>query len=182
MMTLQQLSIAVRRLPRDRRGMAAVEFAMILPLMLTMFLGAIEVTQGLATDRKIGLVARAVADLSSQSTSISNSEMTNILSASTSIMYPFSTAPLKIKVTAVNVNASGQATVAWGDALNDTKRATGSSVSIPAAIAVPNTQIIWGEVAYSYNPTFGYVLFSNINLSDQNFVRPRQSATIARVP
>jgi Flp pilus assembly protein TadG len=170
------------RLLRDRRGVAAIEFAMILPLMLTMFLGSIEVTQGITADRKIGLTVRAAADLTSQSTSISNAEMTNILNAATSIMYPFPTGPLRLKVTAVNINGSGQATVAWGDSLNTTKRSTGSSVSIPAALAVANTQLIWGEIEYDYNPTFGYVLFATITLSEQNFVRPRQSNTVARTP
>lgn len=185
MMNAQRLISSFRfpafaRLARDRRGMAAVEFAMILPLMLTMFLGSVEITQGLSTDRKIGLTVRAVADLASQSTSISNAEMTNILNAASSIMYPYSTSPLRLKVTAVNINGSGQATVAWSDAINTTKRSTGSVVTLPAALVVPNTQLIWGEVEYDYNPTFGYVLFSMITLSEQNFVRPRQSSSIAR--
>jgi Flp pilus assembly protein TadG len=182
-MTLAQClrSSLPARFLQDRYGMAAVEFAMILPLMLTMFIGSVELAQGLSTDRKIGLVVRAAADLTSQSTSINNAEMTNILNAASSIMYPFATGPLKLKVTAVNISATGQATVAWGDALNDTKRATGSSVTLPAGISVPNTQVIWGEIDYSYNPTFGYVLFNNIPLNEQNFVRPRQSATVTRV-
>jgi Flp pilus assembly protein TadG len=182
-MTLEQRirSSSPARFLQDRYGMAAVEFAMILPLMLTMFIGTVEVAQGLSTDRKIGLVARAAADLTSQSTSINNSEMTNILNAASSIMSPFSMTPLKLKVTAVNINATGQATVAWGDALNTTKRVTGSSVTIPSGIAVPNTQVIWGEIEYDYDPTFGYVLFSVITLREENFVRPRQSATITRV-
>lgn len=168
------------RMMRDRRGVAAIEFAMILPVMLAMFLGSIEITQGVATDRKIGLTVRAAADLTSQATSVSNAEMTNILNAAASIMYPYATAPMKLKVTAVNIAANGSATVAWGDALNTTKRTTGSSVTIPTALAVPNTQLIWGEIEYTYNPTFGYVLFNNITLTEQNFVRPRQSSTIAR--
>jgi Flp pilus assembly protein TadG len=184
-MTLTKRLQSSLRLParfvKERDAMAAVEFAMILPLMLTMFIGSVEVAQGLSTDRKVGLVVRAAADLTSQSTSINNSDMTNILNASTSIMYPFSTTPLRLKVTAVNIDAAGQATVAWGDALNTTKRSTGSSVTIPPAIAVPNTQVIWGEVEYDYNPAFGYVLFDIIKLSEQNFVRPRQSSSITRI-
>lgn len=169
------------RFAQDDYGMAAVEFAMILPLMLTMFIGSVEVAQGLSTDRKIALVVRAAADLTSQSTSINNAEMTNILNAASSIMYPFSTTPLKLKVTAVDISSTGQATVAWGDSLNTTARAKGSAVTIPSALAVPSTQLIWGEIEYAYNPTFGYVLFNVITLSEQNFVRPRQSATVTRI-
>jgi Flp pilus assembly protein TadG len=171
---------ALGRFFRDHGGVAAVEFAMILPLLLTMFLGSVEITQGVSADRKIGLTVRAAADLTSQSTTISNADMTNILNAASAIMYPFPMGPLRMKITAVNINGSGQATVAWGDALNTTKRATGSAVTIPSALAVPNTQLIWGEIEYDYNPTFGYVLFSTITLSEQNFVRPRQSGSITR--
>ena len=48
----------VRRLLRDKRGISAVEFAMLLPLMVTLYLGGVEVSQAVAIDRKVTLIAR----------------------------------------------------------------------------------------------------------------------------
>jgi len=60
---LDWIAKPVRRLARDERGVSAVEFAMLLPLMLTLYLGAVEISQGIAADRKVTLVSRTVADL-----------------------------------------------------------------------------------------------------------------------
>ena len=56
---------------------------MLLPLMVTLYLGGVEVSQAIAVDRKVTLVARTLADLVAQATSITNADMTNILNAAT---------------------------------------------------------------------------------------------------
>ena len=70
----------------------------------------------------------------------------------------------------------------WSDTLNGTARAVGSTVMLAAGLATPNTYLIMGEASYVYNPTYGYVLTGTMTLSDQIFVRPRQSNSIARTP
>ncbi len=81
-MTFARLAVRarrpLRRLLRDERGVSAVEFAMLLPLMITLYLGGVEVSQGIAVDRKVTLVARSLGDLVAQSTTVTNSDMTNI--------------------------------------------------------------------------------------------------------
>ena len=79
----------VRRLGRladDERGVSAVEFAMLLPLMLTLYLGTVEISQGIDADRKVTITARSVADLVAQTSSINNSDMTNALNAASAVM------------------------------------------------------------------------------------------------
>ena len=79
--------------------MSAVEFALLLPLMLTLYLGVVEVSQGIAADRKVTMTARTVADLVAQVSSINNTDMTNSLNAATAVMAPFPYAKLKVTVT-----------------------------------------------------------------------------------
>jgi len=57
---------SLRRFLADKRGVSAIEFAMLLPLMVTLYLGGAEVSQAIAIDRKMTLVARTLADLTSQ--------------------------------------------------------------------------------------------------------------------
>src|SRR5207244_552221 len=70
----------------DHRGLSAVEFALLLPLMLTLYLGGVEVSNGVAADRKVAITARTVADLAARMTTISNADMTNILGASSAVI------------------------------------------------------------------------------------------------
>ena len=154
---------------------------MILPLMVTMYLGVVEVSRGVAIDRKVTLTTRTMADLASRVTSINNADMSSLLNASSAVIAPYQAAPLKIVLSAVTIDANSVAKVAWSDTLNGSARTVGATVTLPSVLVVPNTTLIWSEVTYNYNPTFGYVLTGNLNLSDQIYMRPRLSDTITRV-
>jgi Flp pilus assembly protein TadG len=172
----------LRRLLADKRGVSAVEFAMLLPLMVTLYLGGVEVSQAVAIDRKVTLIARTLGDLVAQATTVSNADMSNILAATTSVMAPYSDSNLKITVSSVVINAQGVAKVAWSDTKNGTARAVNSTVTLPAALNVASTSLIWAESSYAYTPTIGYVITGTKNLTDQIYMRPRLSDTVARTP
>ena len=162
-------------LAADERGVSAVEFAMLLPLMLSLYLGSVEVSQGIGADRKVTLTARTICDLVSQVSSIGNADMTNALNASSAVMAPFPTSNLKVTVSSVKIDATGKATIDWSDTLNGTARTKGSTVTLPAALNVANTSLIWSEVQYTYKPVIGYVMTGTLTLKDQIYMRPRLS-------
>jgi Flp pilus assembly protein TadG len=170
----------VARLARDQEGVSAVEFAMLLPLMLTLYLGGVEVSQGISIDRKVTLTARTVADLTAQVSSINSSGLTSVLNASTAVLAPYPEGPAKVVVSLVTIDAQGVAKITWSQAKNTTARATGSVVTIPSALKVNNTALVWGEVSYTYTPSIGYVVSGSLNLKDQIFMRPRLSDTITK--
>ena len=172
---------------RDARGAAAVEFALVTPVMLLMFFGTVELSTGVAVDRKVTLVSRALSDLVAQSVDVSDSDMTNVFNAASAILTPYSGTPLTAEVTAVTIDGNGNATVAWSNSWTmangmSSGYAVGTTVTsqIPAGLIVNNTELIWSQVSYAYTPTIGYVVKSTISLSDQFFSRPRQSTTVAR--
>jgi Flp pilus assembly protein TadG len=165
---------------RNQRGLAAVEFALLLPLMVTLYLGTTEVSKGIIIDRKVTLTARTVADLVSQATNINNTGMSDILNASAAVMYPYSTNNLKVTVTSINIDGNNKATVQWSDSYNGTARAVGSTVSLPGAINTANTTVIWSEVQYAYKPTIGYVITGTMTLKDQLYMAPRLSTSVTR--
>lgn len=168
------------RFAADCRGISAVEFAVLMPVMLTLLLGSVEASQGIAADRKVELTAHTLADLASQYTDVTNAVMTNILNAGAAIIAPYPAANLKEVVSEIAVDSQGNATVVWSDTLNGTALTVGQTVSVPSSLATPNTYLILAQVQYGYSPTYGYVLTGTLALSDQSYVRPRESASIAR--
>src|SRR5215475_658066 len=78
----------------DGRGLAATEFAVIVPLMLVMFFGTVEFSSAVAIDRKVTLVARTLADLTSQAlNSVTDNYLQNVFTASIAITTPYSATP-----------------------------------------------------------------------------------------
>ena len=81
----------------DCAGLAAVEFALIFPLMIAFYFGAIETSHMLTANRRVTSVAYSAADITAQAISVSNSDMSDIFAASSAILRPFSTTPLSIR-------------------------------------------------------------------------------------
>lgn len=173
------------RLAIDTRGAAAVELSIIAPAIIALFFGTTELSQAVAVDRKVTTTARALSDLVAQSTTITDADMSNIFDATSSIMTPYATSPLSARVSAVNVNAAGTgATVGWSNATGTglPARGVGTAVTIPAALRVANTQVIWSEISYGYTSPIAHFIVGTLTLTEQFFARPRQSVTICRPP
>jgi Flp pilus assembly protein TadG len=182
MKSLQQMWLRTRfsaaSLIEDCRGIAATEFALILPVMLVLFFGTVEFSAGVAVDRKVTLMARTLADLTSQTLSVANSDLINFFNASNAIMTPYSGTPTQATVSELYVDPSTlQARVEWSQGA--APRAIKSPVTIPAALAVGGTYLIFSEVSYIYVPVVDYKMANvGITLSDVAYTRPRQSLCV----
>jgi Flp pilus assembly protein TadG len=162
----------------DKRGVAAIEFAMIVPLMLVLFFGTNEFSSGVAVDRKVTLMARTLSDLTSQNTSVTDTQLTNFFNASNAIMTPYDSTPVKSTITELYIDPSTkQARVQWSKGA--APRTAGTTVAIPTALQIGGTYLIYSEVTYKFVPTVGYVMAkAGITLSDFTFTRPRQSTCV----
>ena len=165
----------LRRFRRDRRGIAATEFALTLPVMLTMYLGTVELSQGINAGRKVTQTARTVADLVSRVQTMNTAQMTNSFNAGVAVMAPYDAANLKMTVTSVSINSTGAVTVVWKKPFNG---GVTSPLSVPAALLVPDSSLILAEVQYDYTPVVGYVLSGTFNLNDKMYMRPRLSKEV----
>lgn len=171
------------RFSRDKRGVSAVEFAIVLPFMAMLYMGGTAITQAIIVKRKVVVVTHTVGDLVARDNSITNAEVTAIFDAAKAVFAPYTWSGnlLKIKVTSVNINAAGTATVGWGEAFQDTARTAGSPVTLPTGLAVASTSIIWTEVSYNFTPPVGGAFTGGtLTLTDQLYIRPRLVTTITR--
>jgi Flp pilus assembly protein TadG len=161
----------------DTRGIAATEFAMVVPVMLILFFGTDEFASGIAIDRKVTLMARTLSDLTSQNISVTDTQLTNFFNASSAIMTPYSATPVRSTITELYVDPNTLAArVQWSK--GSAPRTAGTTVPIPTALQTGDTYLIYSEVSYAFVPTVGYVLKNSITLSDFTFTRPRQSLCV----
>src|ERR1700716_2854227 len=144
--------LSVTTLLRDQSGIAATEFAVIVPLMLVMFFGTVEFSSGVAVDRKVTLVARTLSDLTSQSTSVTDTDLGNFFAASAGILTPYPATPTKSTITELYVDPTTlKAKVQWSKAstisssgnvvLGTSSHSPGDLITIPGALAVGGTYL-----------------------------------------
>jgi len=170
----------------DHRGVAAVEFAIILPFMALLYIGGVELGDGLAIQVKVTDTAHSVTDLISQQSATTNITTVNsILNASSAIIAPYASPPysasnLMVTVSEVTTDSSGKATVTWSESLNGTKRPMGQTMTLPSSLAgQANISLILGEVSYKYTPNLGGGITGTVVISDSYYLFPRNSASIA---
>jgi Flp pilus assembly protein TadG len=166
----------------DRQGVSAVEFALILPVMLTIYMGGIEVGIVLDVDRKVSHAASAMGDLLTQTDTVDSDELNTIFNASSAILSPWDSSLLKIVVASVYIDADGDATVQWSQSRNATSLAQGTSVTLPASFAntsaFEESYLILSEVSYNYSPSIGYTLTGDIGLQETFYLKPRLSEMV----
>ncbi|WP_449396814.1 TadE/TadG family type IV pilus assembly protein [Devosia riboflavina] len=178
----------LRALLRRETGVAAVEFALVVPLMLSVYLGCTEAAALLTADRKVQSVAGAIGDLVARSNkTIAQSQLRDYFLASTSIMAPYSTSGLVQTVTAVSVDDDGEATVLWSVRYENGSLSTtvaehpkNSAYDLPAemrAIATGQT-VIAAEAEYGYLPLLGIVFKEALDLNRSALFMPRFGGNI----
>jgi Flp pilus assembly protein TadG len=172
-------------LVHDCRGIAATEFAVIVPVMLVMFFGTVEFSSGVAVDRKMTLIARLLSDLTSQSLSVSDTDITNFTTTAKAELYPYDPTLLNVTITELWIDpATSNAYVQWSQPPG--KHTPGTVLAIPSTIiakdtagnVVPGQYLIFSETSYLYTPAVGFVMKTAINLKDNAYTRPRQSACV----
>jgi Flp pilus assembly protein TadG len=171
-------TLCARRFVADCEGSSVVEFAVLLPLMLIMYFGSIQITDAISADRQVTLVASTVAEITSQYTQVSSTDVSNILGAASAVLSPFAVKNASVTLTSVTIDNNGNATVAWSSCVNGTARSGSVTNLIPAGLLVPNTSVIWGEASYNYKPAIGWVITGTLQMYDQIFLRPRQSTSV----
>jgi Flp pilus assembly protein TadG len=160
---------------RDDAGMAAVEFSLILPILVVLWIGGVEVTQALSVDRRLNNLASAIGDLVARSKIVTYDDVTAVFAIAPGALFPYSSTGIQMRITAVNMNGSGTATVAWSRASGTTAYTVNAPMNsfVPATLRVPDTQIIMAEVFHGYTPAVGYVITGTLNLNDRMYFVPR---------
>lgn len=194
---MTSLSFRVRKFSTDADAVAAIEFAIVAPFMLLLYVGGIELANGMAINFKVSATAHAVADMVTQNTSLSTAQMQNILTGATAIMAPYpvtgsgSSSLLSVTVSEISSDTSGNLTLRWSQSYNGTTFGSGrtslTGLTVPTSLNGtvgnannPNNQndqvsFILSEVSYAYTPNLGFAITGTVNLKDTDWLFPRCS-------
>lgn len=178
--------IRLAKLFRDARGVAATEFAIAAPVMITLFLGSFEVSRYMLIHAKAEKVAYTLSDLISQTeqVSLTNSQITQLMNAASQVMSPFTFgANGVVIITSVGKTGTNAPAVLWrstgGGTLSRTSQIgnVGASASMPAGFTmVDKENVIAAEVYYTYTPVLGSQIIGSQTIYKTAFFKPRLGA------
>ncbi|GAB1580486.1 pilus assembly protein [Phyllobacterium phragmitis] len=182
------LADMISRFRKDRSAAAAVEFVLVVPLIVLVYLGAVDLSEGIETDKNVSRAAGIIADIVAQQSTVSKTQLDDIFEIGEATIFPYDRAKPGIKVTAIQVAASPQtnppATVAWsysnGKLSPDTK---GRTIDIPAGFRTNGTYLIKVEVALTYVPVTAWGMRNLVSadgglpLSETYYLSPRLADT-----
>jgi Flp pilus assembly protein TadG len=172
----------IRGVSGDSRGAALVEFALVLPFLVLLFVGTYQFNDAISVNRKVTRATRTVADLTSQFTSVNTADLATILNATTQILAPYSTAGARMTVSQIKIDANGVATVDWSAGKNTSGLVKGTAFTLPVRIRQPNTWLIVASTDYAYVPAIAPQMIGSIPLSERIIMSPRASASVEKRP
>ncbi|MEO0467698.1 MAG: TadE/TadG family type IV pilus assembly protein [Pseudomonadota bacterium] len=176
-----------RDLARDEKGISAVEFALIAPVLVVFYFGCVEISTMLIVDRKVTNVASSVADLVTRQPTIDATEMTNVFNSGVITMAPHDFTPVRIRVSSIIFDVDGVTPIVdWSEATSNwTALTAGDPVTVPTGMIPTDGSVILSEVEYDYtsitglfDAESGLVFDASRTLGDQYWQRPRRTEII----
>ncbi|MEV4607753.1 pilus assembly protein [Neorhizobium sp. LMR1-1-1.1] len=145
------LTEQMRRFAADVRGIGGVEFALIAPLLLFLYITSFELTIGLSVSKRVTRTASTVADLVTQQAKVTTSDLQQMTSVANAIFTPYQPQNLKMKITGVTIDGSSNPTVAWSWAQDGSRPySNGSAVNVPTDMRSASTFLVRAEVSVTH--------------------------------
>jgi len=171
------------RLLTANDGLAALEFALVAPILLMLLVGTVEFSQALTVDRRVTQAAGSTADLIARTTEITTGEIDGIMQIVGHLMRPYD--PSRLRITVLNVAADlGDPTrtrVCWSYEYNggSGSYANGAAYPLPQNLVEAGGSVIVAEVTYDYQPIiFNYFIRSAFPLTETLYLKPRLSSYV----
>lgn len=144
---LRALGRTMKRLKGDRQGVGAVEFAIIFPILLSLYITAFELTIGFSVYKRATRAAGTIADLVSQPQTVNKTYLATMKDVASAIFVPYQTTGMTLKISGIQVDANKVARIAWSwDEGGKQPYVAGAVINIPDNLRQPNAFLVHSEL------------------------------------
>jgi Flp pilus assembly protein TadG len=167
---------------RDHRGVSAVEFALIAPVLIIMYCGMAELTQAMMAQRRLSNIASQMGDLVAQGAQVGPLKAADIFTIGNITMAPFPTSGLKMCIASITSDATGKDTVAWsqpsiaGMANCPTKNTV--LTDVPVGVLPSSQSVILARASYTYTSPIKLVMPTSMTFNRTYYLRPRKGDAV----
>ena len=170
----------------DRTGVGAIEFAILFPILMMLYIGAFEITVGLSVSKRAARSAGSVADIVTQQQNVTKSSLQQFSNVANAIFAPFNTSQMQIKLTGITIDASANAKVLWSWQNSSTTApyAANSVVTgVPSDMQKASSFLVRAELSipyqlFAFTPAFLPGNMQTLTISRTYYYRQRQNDNI----
>lgn len=168
------------RFARAERGATAVEFALVAPVLITLFLGSAVSTQLLNADRKVTLATSVIADLVAQDDFLTDDDLAEVYAAGEAVLFPLEAEPLAVRITSIRMEADEDIVRDWSVGRGGLTAYTGNDMpDLPDGLLSPLSSVVIVETSYRYEDVMA-VGTDAWTLGDTAYMRPRRAPWVRR--
>ena len=186
------------RSPLNCEGAAAVEFAIVATVLVSLLLSVADLVPALLVKLKSNHATTSAADLTTQSQLLQSSDIADIYAGAKDVLAPFSNTLLVLRITSVYSDGAGHAYVHWSCgqgtlpayAASLLVSATPSGDSVDTVLnrnavtyngtvySTANTSFVVAETQYTYTAPTQFVLKNALSMTSNAYALPRLSAYV----
>ncbi len=158
-------------------GVAVVETALVFPVMLTMFVGIVDVGEALLVNKKLITSAQIVSDLLARNDVVDDAEINDAIIAGEQSMYPYELTSFGIDIVGIRFDEdSGDPEEGW----RITRDMSEDSDVIENAdgLGDPGEGVLAVTVTYTYSPIFSGFAVGNVDMRETAYVRGRRTPMV----
>lgn len=168
---------------RDRRGVSAVEFALIAPLLIVFYFGMAELTEAMMAQRRLSHLTSSIGDIVARYQKFTDAQRDDVFGAGQIMMSPFPVTTLRMCVVSITSDATGKDVVAWSEKSNspaDCPAAGATLTTIPTSVLPASQSVIMSKASYEYDSVFKMILPNTLTFRRTFYLRPRLSDQVTR--
>lgn len=148
---LIKLRARIERLASERSGASAIEFAFLAPILIAIYISSFEITAGYSVSQKTLKAAGSIADIVTRQDAVDKAFLSEMIDTAEATIAPSPALGLKLKITGVTIDSSGNAKVLWSwNESGGTPYVKGSTVSVPADMRKPSSFLVRSELSVEH--------------------------------
>lgn len=161
---------------RDETGVAAVEGALIFPILIFLMLATYEMGNGILADQKLIRSSQVIGDLVTRGETISDANISEAITAGELALVPNNTLTFGVDIVSIRFDNDSNPTIVWRETRNMT--ADADVLESVESLAEPNGGVVVTIVQYTFEPLFGDSIIGDITMQETAFTRGRASAVV----
>ena len=168
---------------RDKRGIAALEFALIAPIMIAFYFGLSEISMAIGADRNVAHAASVSGDLATQAAELDGDGVEDVMTATLAVLNIDSTdiADVSVELNSYQMCADNSVVRTGYARLGPQISAGGPANYNPGVLGTnmlnPTSGAVVARINHRYKPVT-LTFMKNVTLSETFVLKPRKSVFV----